>query len=148
MKVRLMKPEPVDRSPDGQGGPSGRRLTTWRGEFDGYPDRRWLEAFSMWAEHGQEGLQDACGLRATTSGYEFDCGEDEIDDIVDKLAIAAERAGIEHELNRAKDTDHRDTRVLFGKVDELLAQAKADEQEAEQRKLEGRTAKKSRGPEQ
>jgi hypothetical protein len=140
MKVCLTKPELVDRRPNGQGGPSGRYLTTWRGEFEGGPpDRWWREAFAMWAG---EVLQGICSFRITTAGYEFECGEDRIDDIMEKLVTAARKAEVTGDRNKAKDMHHENTQRLFLKVDELLAQAKAAEQEAERRKLQERMAKK------
>ncbi len=138
-KVRLTKPRIVDRRPGGQSGVSGRYLTTWHGEFEGAPDRWWREAFAMWAG---EVLQGICGFRITTAGYEFECGEDQIDDIMEKLVAAARKAGPTAERNKAKDTGHQETLALFAKADELVAQAKAAEREAERRKLQERLAKK------
>jgi hypothetical protein len=140
MKVRLPKPELVDEKADGQDGPANNHITTWRGEFEGALDRWWREAFAMWAG---EVLQDICIFRITESGYELECGEDQIDDIMEKLVAAAKKAEITGGRNRARDTGHQDTHQLFLKVDALLAQAKAAEQEAEQRKLQERVAEKS-----
>ncbi len=139
MKLRLTKPELVDRRPDGQGGALGRYLTTWQGGFEGTPDQWWREAFAMWAG---ENLQGICSFRITTAGYEFECGEDQIDDVMEKLIVAAGRAGVTGERNRARDTGHQDTQQLFLKVDELVAQAKAAGQEVERRKLQERMARK------
>ncbi len=139
MKVRLTAPELVDRKPDGQSGPSGRCLTTWQGEFEGSPDRWWREAFAMWAG---ENLQDTCSFRITTAGYEFECGEGQINDVIGKLVAAARKAGVTGERNKAKDRKHEDTLALFAKADELVAQAKAAEREAERCTLQERMAKK------
>ena len=145
MKVRLTKPELVDRRPDGQSGPLDRHLTTWQGEFEGAPDRWWREAFAMWVG---EDLQGICGFRITTDGYEFECGEDRIDDIMEKLAAAAKKAGPTGDRSKAKYMHHENTHKLFLKVDELLAQAKAAEQEAERRELQERMARKFKGLEE
>ncbi len=145
MKVRLTKPELVDRRPDDQSGLSGRYLTTWRGQFEGGPDQWWREAFAMWAG---EDLQGICGFRITTEGYEFECGEDQIDDIMEKLVTAANKAGVTGDRNKARDMHHEDTHKLFLKVDELVAQAKAAGQEAERRKLQERMANRFKGLEQ
>lgn len=142
MKVRLTQPELVDRRPDGQGGPAGRYLTTWRGEFEGAPDQWWREAFAMWA--GEE-LQGICDFRITTAGYEFECGEGQIDEVVEKLVAAAEKAGPTGERNRAKDRKHEDTLALLARADELVARAKEAEREAERLKLQERMAKKFKG---
>ena len=139
MKVCLTKPELLDRGPDGQSGPSGRHIMTWQGEFEGAPDQWWREAFAMWVG---EDIQGICTFRITTAGYEFECDEDQIDDIMEKLVAAAKKAEITGGRSRARDAGHQDTHQLFLKVDELLAQAKAAEQEAEQRKLQERTAQK------
>ncbi len=148
MKVCLTAPELVDRRPDGQSGPSGRHLTTWQGEFEGAPDRWWREAFAMWAG---EVLQGVCSFRITTAGYEFECGEDQIDDVTEKL-VAAKKAGVTGDRNRAKDMGHRETLALFGQVEaikrKLLSVTEAGEQEAERRKLQERMARKFKDLEQ
>ncbi len=143
MKVRLTKPEIVDRRPDGQGEPSVRYLTTWRGEFEGGPDQWWREAFAMWAELGLEGI---CSFGITTGGYEFECGEDQIDNIMEKLVKAAKRARVTGDRSKAEYMHHENTHKLFLKVEMIkrgqLAQAEEDEQEAERHKLQERMAKK------
>lgn len=99
-----------------------------------------------------EDLQGVCGFRITTAGYEFECGEDQIDDVVEKLVAAAGRAGPRAERNKAKDRRHQDTLALFAKVEaikhELLAQADAAEQEAARRKLQEQMANKFKSLEQ
>ncbi len=163
MKVCLTKPELVDRRPDGQlasgsagvrlnagqSGPSGRYLTTWYGEFEGATDRWWREAFAMWIG---EDLQGICSFRITTTGYEFECGEDQIDDIMAKLVAAARKAGVTGDRNRAKERKHADTLALFGQVEaikrERLAQTEEAEQDAARRKLHERMARKFKGLDQ
>ena len=149
MKVRLRRPEVIERRPDGQGGPSGRHLTTWQGEFEGAPDRWWREAFAMLVG---EDLQGVCGFRITTAGYEFECGEDQIDDVIERLVAAAGRAGPRAERNKAKDRKHEDTLRLFARVEEIknkmLAEANVAEQVAARRKLQEQMAEKFKGLEQ
>ncbi len=149
MKVGLKAPELVDRKPDAQSGVSGRHLTTWRGEFDGAPDRWWREAFAMWAG---EVLQGICIFSITTEGYEFECGEDQIEDITEKLVTAAVRAEPTAARNRAKEKKHSDTLALFRKVEELkrelLAQAEAAGKDAARRELQERMARKFKSLEQ
>jgi hypothetical protein len=142
MKVGLGKPELIDRKLDEEGDASGRFLTTWQGVFDGAPGRWWREAFAMWAG---EGLQGVCSFRITTAGYEFECDEDQIDDIMERLVVASRKAGPTGERNRARDRKHEDTHILFAKVDaikrEMLAKSEAG-QEDERRKLRERMARK------
>ena len=138
MKVRLTEPRLVDRRPDRQSGPSGPYLTTWRGEFEGTPNQWWWEAFAMWA---REDLRGICTFRITTGGYEFECGEDQIDDVTEKLVAAAKKATPTAERSRAAATGHRDTRVL-------LAKAEAAEEEAGRCKLQERMAEKFKSLEQ
>ena len=61
---------------------------------------------------------------------------------MDKLIAAAEKAGVSGERIKAEDTGHQDTKRLFLKVDELLAEAKAAKQRDEQRKLQDGVDKK------
>lgn len=149
MKVRLKRPEVIERKVDGQGGPSGRHLTTWQGEFEGAPDRWWREAFAMLVG---EDLQGVCGFRITTAGYEFECADDQIDDVIERLVAAAGRAGPRAERNKAKDRRHEDTLRLFAKVDEIknkmLAEADAAEQMAARRRLREHMAEKFKSLEQ
>ncbi len=97
----------------------------------------------MWAELG---LVVNCSFRIATSGYEFECGEDQIDDIMEKLVKAAKRAEVTGDRSKAEYMRHENTHKLFLKVEMikrgLLAQAEGDEQEAERRKLQERMAKK------
>ncbi len=149
MKVRLRRPEVIERRPEAQGGPSGRHLTTWQGEFEGRPDRWWREAFAMLVG---EDLQGVCGFRITTAGYEFECGEDQIDDVIERLVAAAGRAGPRAERNKAKDRRHEDTLRLFAKVEEIKnkmhEEAEAVEQVAARRKLQEEMAEKFKSLEQ
>ena len=143
MEVRLKRPAIIERKPDGQGGASGSHLTTWQGEFEGAPNRWWREAFAMLVG---EDLQGVCGFRITTAGYEFECAEDQIDDVIERLVAAAGRAGPRAERNKAKDRRHEDTLRLFAKVEEIKnkmhAEADAAEQVAARRRLQEKMAEK------